>query len=240
MISSTASAPVATPPTPTIGRFGRAACTSNTARTATGWMARPDRPPPPPPSAGRRCSRSITMPITVLTSVTADAPASCAAAATATSWSVLGLSLAHTGRPQTRDAAIASAVAVGECAKRCDPPSRFGQLRFTSTATTDGGAAGEHRCGTGIVVDRSPPGAHDDPRAGPLETGQIIREPRFDTGTLQPDAVDHAGRHRMEPRRRVSAPRVRQRATSRRPRRARAARDSDAARRRDPTCPTPS
>ena len=52
--SSAASAPLATPPTPTIGRSGWAACTSWTARTATGWIAGPDSPPPPAPSAGRR------------------------------------------------------------------------------------------------------------------------------------------------------------------------------------------
>ena len=57
-ISSSASHPVATPPTPMIGRSGRAAWTSWTARTATGWMAGPDSPPPPAPSAGRRVSRS--------------------------------------------------------------------------------------------------------------------------------------------------------------------------------------
>ena len=53
--SSVASHPVATPPTPTIGRSGRAAWTSCTARTATGWIAGPDSPPPPAPSAG--CAR---------------------------------------------------------------------------------------------------------------------------------------------------------------------------------------
>ena len=57
------------------------AWTSNTARTATGWIAGPDSPPPrgPDPSRKRRVSGSMAMPITVLTSVTASAPASWAA-----------------------------------------------------------------------------------------------------------------------------------------------------------------
>ena len=66
-----------TPPTPTIGRSGSAACTSYTARTATGWMAGPDSPPPPvaEPRRPARSRRRWPCPSTVLTSVTASAPA---------------------------------------------------------------------------------------------------------------------------------------------------------------------
>ena len=60
--SSAASDRCATPPTPTMGSSGSAARTSNTARTATGWMAGPDSPPPPCPSTGRPVSGSSTMP----------------------------------------------------------------------------------------------------------------------------------------------------------------------------------
>ena len=41
-------------------RPGSARVTSCTARSATGLIAGPDRPPPPPPSTGRRVSASIT------------------------------------------------------------------------------------------------------------------------------------------------------------------------------------
>ena len=92
-----------TPPTPTIGqRRACAAWTSNTARTATGWMAGPDRPPPRPPSTGRRVSTSMAMPSTVFTSVTASAPASAAAAAMSARSAAFGLSLAQRGRPHER------------------------------------------------------------------------------------------------------------------------------------------
>ena len=48
---------------------------------------------------GDRVSGSSTMPSRVFTRVTASAPASCTAAATSTTRSVFGLSLAHRGRP---------------------------------------------------------------------------------------------------------------------------------------------
>ena len=130
------------PPTPTTGSPGGARWTSNTARTATGWMAGPDTPPPfgPDPRRNRRASGSMAMPITVLTRVTASAPAAAAAAATSARLAALGLSLAQRGRPQPAVAATASAAAAGEWANRSRPASVLGHDRLTSTATTSGGA----------------------------------------------------------------------------------------------------
>ena len=51
--SSAAVSPSVTPPTPTMGRSGKAACTSCTARTATGWIAAPETPPPFAPDPSR-------------------------------------------------------------------------------------------------------------------------------------------------------------------------------------------
>jgi hypothetical protein len=81
------------------------------------------------------------MPITVLTSVTASAPASLAARAMAGRSVTLGLSLAHRGRPQAAVAATTAAVASAEWANTSDRDSTFGQERFTSTATTSAGAS---------------------------------------------------------------------------------------------------
>ena len=101
MSSSTASSPVITPPTPMMAASGWAARTSNTARTATGWMAGPDSPPPagPDPRTGRRRSTSMAMASTVLIRVTASAPAPRAAPATSARSATVGLSLAHRGSP---------------------------------------------------------------------------------------------------------------------------------------------
>ena len=51
-----------------------------------------------------------------------------------------GLSFAHRGRAAARAAVIAAAVASGEWANTSRRASTLGQLRFTSTATTHGGA----------------------------------------------------------------------------------------------------
>jgi hypothetical protein len=47
--------------------------------------------------------------------------------------------LAQRGRPQAPVAATASSVADAECANTFLRSSTFGQLKFTSTATTSGG-----------------------------------------------------------------------------------------------------
>src|SRR5690606_5856202 len=141
--SSAASSPRATPPTPTIGRSGSAAWTSCTARTATGWVAGPGRPPPRSPEPGRKApgSGSMAMPRTVFTSVTASAPAARAASAIGTRSVTLGLSFAQRGRPQAAAAATASWVALALWANRSRAASVLGHDRFTSTATTQSGAS---------------------------------------------------------------------------------------------------
>ena len=53
---------------------------------------------------------------------------------------MFGESLAHSGRPQAPDAVTTAPVAVGEWANMRLRSSRFGQLTFTSTATTHAGA----------------------------------------------------------------------------------------------------
>jgi hypothetical protein len=106
-------------------------------------MAGPETPPPagPDPRRKRRVSGSMAMPITVLTSVTASAPAAWAAPATSTRLGALGLSLAQRGRPHASVAAMTSAVAEGEWAKRSRPASVLGHDRLTSTATTPAAAS---------------------------------------------------------------------------------------------------
>ena len=65
--NSKASWPVRMPPMPEDRQAsGSAACTCHTARTATGRIAGPDRPPVIPPSIGRMVSGSITIPSRVL------------------------------------------------------------------------------------------------------------------------------------------------------------------------------
>ena len=54
---------------------------------------------------------------------------------------MFGESLAQRGRRQAAEAATASPVASGEWANMRLRSSRFGQLTFTSTATTQAGAS---------------------------------------------------------------------------------------------------
>ena len=93
-------------------------------------------------------STSMAMPVTVLTRVRASAPARRAAPAISVTSVTFGLSLAHRGRRQPAVASTASAVNAADwanIARRPSPlpatPWRFGQLRFTSTATTSAGAS---------------------------------------------------------------------------------------------------
>ena len=99
-ISSAASHPLATPPTPTIGRSGSAACTSCTARTATGWIGRPGQPAAAgaerrPP--GRRVVGHPEQRVDAASPPRRRRRRT--APATSTMRSVLGLSLAQRGRP---------------------------------------------------------------------------------------------------------------------------------------------
>ena len=130
----------ATPPTPTIGSAGSAACTSHTALTATGWMAGPDSPPLPLPSTGRARSMSSAIPGRVFTRVTASAPPLRAASAISTRFVTAAVSFAHRGRLHAAVTAIVSAVAAADWANM-PLPFTFGHDRLTSTATTAFGAA---------------------------------------------------------------------------------------------------
>ncbi len=82
----------------------------------------------------------MAIPRTVLTNVTASAPPRRAASAISTRSVTFGLSLAQRGRPHPAVAATASSVALAEWANMRRRSSTFGQLTFTSTATTAGGA----------------------------------------------------------------------------------------------------
>src|SRR5438045_6133964 len=65
--------------------------------TAIGRMAGPDRPPLPVPRIGRRLCTSMRIPSTVLMAVSASAPASSAARATATTSGAFGVSFKMIG-----------------------------------------------------------------------------------------------------------------------------------------------
>ena len=80
----------------------------------------------------------MAMASTVLTSVTASAPASRAAPATSARSATVGLSLAHRGRPGqcSPTAVTTSAVAVGEWANIRRRSSTLGQLTLTSNAVS--------------------------------------------------------------------------------------------------------
>ena len=137
MRNSTAAAPSATPPTPTMPASGKAARQSKTARNATGCRAGPESPP----ASALRSAVSTDIPKSVLVRVRASAPAPSAAPAISTRSEVLGLSLAHRARPAAPAASTASAVAVAEWANMRERSSRLGQLTLTSTATTPGAPA---------------------------------------------------------------------------------------------------
>ena len=47
------------------------------------------------------------------------------------------------------------------------------------------------------------------PRSGALQRGQVIREPRVDARALEADAVQHASRRLVQPRRGIAGPRLR-------------------------------
>ena len=169
--------------------------TSNTARTATGQDGRAGQPAA---SRGRApdgpCDGSSTRPSRVLTSVTASAPPSRAAAAISGSSGVVGLSLAHRGRRQPAVASIAARVAAAEWANMCRRSSRLGQERLTSTATTSRGARARRSAAAAVLLDRPAPDAGHDPGPGPQERRQVVPQPGRDARALEPDGVEHPGR----------------------------------------------
>ncbi len=100
--SSIASQPATTPPAPTIGSSGSAACTSKIVRTATGGSPCPTGPRRPrrAPAVAWSSDR-CTMPSSVLTSVTASAPRRARRRRPRPPRSVFGLSFAQRGTPAT-------------------------------------------------------------------------------------------------------------------------------------------
>ena len=143
-IIAIASLPLAIPPTPTMGMCGIALRTSNTARNATGNIARPDTPPPPFPKTGCAVSVFNKMPSKVLVRVSDSAPASTTLSAIAMSRSVLGLNFAHSGVPAAAQAAMTFALISASWAMIPPRPSKLGQDKFTSSAVM--------RCATGASI----------------------------------------------------------------------------------------
>src|SRR5918999_5630430 len=78
--------------------WGKARCTSCTARTARGRIAGPDKPPTAPANFEVRDSMSMAIPKTVLMSDSPSAPASSTDSAMAVIDVTFGDSLGHTGR----------------------------------------------------------------------------------------------------------------------------------------------
>ena len=177
--------PTPPPPTPMIGRSGNAAWTSWTARTATGWIARPESPPPPGAKHGTKRVRIVTQPeqgVDTGNGFGAGVPdRSC-----------------HFDNP------------VGVCAqlRPSRPPARrrrgdylgghldvMGENRATTLKVgarqvdLDG-----HDCGRGscqhlgrvsVISERAAPDRGHDSRAGGQQTGQDLCHPVLDPGALQ-------------------------------------------------------
>ena len=213
-ISSAASHPDADAPDADDRQLGSAWRTSKTARTATGWIARPDKPPPPLPSTGRRVSGSSTRPSSVLISVTASAPAVVHRPGDVDD--PVGVR-AQFRPPRAADIPRSrpsrSAESSASWAKMLPRPSRFGHDRLTSTATTSTGASASRSAACAVVVDRTSPDAAHDRRTGLEQRRQLVIEPVLDARPLQADGVDHALRRRMHARRRVARPLERRRST---------------------------
>ena len=202
--------PVATPPTPTIGRSGRAAWTSCTARTATGWIAGPDSPPPPAPSAGRRVVGSSARPSSVL----------------------MQRDRLGTGRRRTARGDVDDAVGVGAELRPARPPAagrggdhrrrQLGVVGEDRAAALEvrarqvdldgddlGGRRGEQVGGRGgSRRPMRPQMLATTRRARCAAGGQTWSSQCGDARALQADGVEHPLRRRVQPRRRVAGPLV--------------------------------
>ena len=130
--------------------------------------------------------------------VTASAPAPITASATSMMRSVFALSFAHRGRPHTAVAAITSADSDASWAKIEPRPLRFGHERFTSTATTSGGAAAQQLRRLGVVLETSTPDARHNGRSTRDKVAHDVVEPVLHTRPRQPDGVDHALRRGVQ------------------------------------------
>ena len=138
--NASASRPLWTPPIPTTGIVTRSA-TSATWASAIGRTAGPDTPPVPPPSHGSPLSGASAIPLRVLISETASAPASCAARATAPGSVALGVSLTISGLPVSgRTRSRRAAVSEGS-APMTSPLSTLGHDTLSSSATTSSRSA---------------------------------------------------------------------------------------------------
>ena len=137
-MNSSASVAFMMPPMPMIGTL-TARATSQTMRSATGLIAGPERPPVMLASTGRRFLRSIAMPIRVLISDSASAPASTQACAMATMSVTLGESLTISGFLVTaRQALTTLAAHAGSVPKTIPPCLTLGHEMFISSAAISG------------------------------------------------------------------------------------------------------
>src|SRR5215210_2906201 len=130
----------------------------------------------------------------VLISVTASAPASATAPATSTMRSVLALNLAHRGRP------------LGVVGEDRATPFEVGTRKVDLDGDDLCRCRGDDLGGASIVVDRSTPDAGDDCGTGVDEAWQVVPQPVFGAGALQPDGVEHAERRCVHARRWISRP----------------------------------
>src|SRR6056297_360196 len=121
------------PPIPITGTStAQAAC--HTIRSATGFIAGPESPPVILPRQGLREKTSTAIPVIVLISETADAPAETTASAIGTTSVTLGESLAIIGLPVfSRTALTTSAAACGSTPKLTPPAATLGQEILTSS-----------------------------------------------------------------------------------------------------------
>ena len=137
-MNSSASHPLAMPPTPTMGsaQAARQVCT---AASATGLSAGPESPPVTPPSSGFSVQWSIASPRSVFVSTSASAPPRSAARAIAARSATLGESLTHSGsRVAARQRRTTASVSAGSLPIEMQPLLTFGQETLSSSAAMPG------------------------------------------------------------------------------------------------------
>ena len=138
-INSAASAPLMTPPTPTIGSL-TALWTSHTMRTAMGCRAGPDMPPVGLDSLLLRVRTSMAMPGMELMTVRMSAPS--ASSARATSTTRAGAIFTSSGRlVRPRTARMTSAAPSGVDPMAQPPAAMLGQLMLISRPAAKGASS---------------------------------------------------------------------------------------------------
>ena len=164
------------------GRPAARASTSCTARSATGLIAGPDRPPPPPPRTGRRVSASMTSPSTVFTSVSPVAPASTAAPRDLDEVGHVRRQLGEHRElePARRTTAAhdASRCASGSCANISRRGARFGQLDVDLDRDEVGDRGPSSSAAAREVVDGVTPDRRDHARAERAQRREVVLDPR--------------------------------------------------------------